>query len=426
MARRPHIAARRAGSLVPALAACLAAACAQIEPPRGGPEDRTPPVLLTVSPDSGAVGLRGVDRLEFTFSEKVDPRPAQRFLKLYPPLEIAKTRWHGRRRAEVLLRDTLPADAVVVVEIPRGLPDAHRVASDRTRRFPIATADSLPAGRIELTAVFHDDAARDAVLELYPAEPESLPWNRRELARRAEADSSGFLAAAWLPAPGGPWVARLFLDANHDLRAGEDEAQRLLPGTCATTRETPRTSLGTIRLFAPRDPGSVRGFYPAAAESARALFGWVAKIAEQDTGFAPVHAGAAASPRLRVAAGDTAVWDQAGPGAVRVVLFADLDGDSLLSALPDSTALADTSLADRVTWNWEPFAVADSLTVEPGMPLPVALPPVPARGIPCLNAPPPRPVASVAPDSLVASPADSTASALAPDAADDPDTREEP
>ena len=46
MARRPHDAARRAGILVPALLACLAAACAQIEPPRGGPEDRTPPVLL--------------------------------------------------------------------------------------------------------------------------------------------------------------------------------------------------------------------------------------------------------------------------------------------------------------------------------------------------------------------------------------------
>jgi len=421
VARRPHDAARRAGTLVPALLACLAAACAQIEPPRGGPEDRTPPVLLAVSPDSGAVGLRGVDRLEFTFSEKVEPRPAQRFLKLYPPLEIAKTKWHGRRRAEVLLRDTLPADAVVVVEIPRGLPDAHRVASDRTRRYPIATADSLPAGRVELTAVYHDGAARNAVLELYPAEPESLPWNRRELAHRAEADTSGRLAAEWLAVPGGPWVARLFLDENHDLRAGEDEAQRLLPGTCATTREAPRASLGTIRLFAPRDPGSVRGFYPAVAESARALFGWVAKVAEQDTGFAPVHAGAAAPPRLRISAGDTAVWDQAGPGAVRVILFADLDGDSLLSALPDSNALADS-----VTWNWEPFAVADSLTVEPGMPLPITLPPVPALGTPCLDAPPPRPTAAAAPDSLAAAPADSTATAPAPGDADDPALREEP
>ncbi len=418
MPRRPHAAATRAGALAPALLACLAASCAQVEPPRGGPEDRTPPVLLTVRPDSGAVGLRGVDRLEFTFSEKVDPRPAQRFLKLYPPLEIAKTKWHGRRRAEVLLRDTLPADTVVVVEIPRGLPDAHRVPSDRTRRFPVATADSLPPGRIVLMAVYHDGAARDAVLELYPAEPESLPWNRRELARRAEADTTGRIEVPWLPAPGGPWVARLFLDENHDLRVGESEAQRLLPGDYTTTGEAPRTNLGTVRLFAPRDPGSVLGFYPALAESARALFGWTAKVAELDTGFVPVHAGASDPPRRRVAVGDTTVWDQAGPGAVRIVLFADLDGDSLLSALPDSTALADS-----VVWTWEPYAVADSLAVEPGMPLTLTLPWVPTLGTPCPAAPPVRPTAATAPsDTLAAAVADTTTTAREPA----PEIQEEP
>jgi len=421
MARRPHAAAARAGRLLPALLACLAAACAQVEPPRGGPEDRTPPVLLSVRPDSGAVGLRGVDRLEFTFSEKVDPRPAQRFLKLYPPLEIAKTKWHGRRRAEVLLRDTLPPDAVVVVEVPRGLPDAHRVASDRTRRYPLATADSLPPGRLAAKVVYHDAAARDAVLELYPLEPDSLPWNRRELARRAEADTAGRIEVPWLAAPGGPWVARLFLDENHDLRPGENEAQRLLPGTVATTAAAPLADLGTIRLFAPRDPGSLRGYY-ADADTARDLFGWAAKVAEQDTGFAPVHAGGAAPARTRVAPGDTTVWEPAGPGAVRVVLFADLDGDSLLSALPDSTALADS-----VIWTWEPFVVADSLTVEPGLPLPVALPAVPAAGIPCPVAPPPRPAAAAAPDSLAAAadslavaPADTTATAPAPEEREEP------
>lgn len=414
MARRPHAAPAWTGTLVPVLLACLTASCAQMEPPRGGPEDRTPPTLVAAWPDSGAVGLRGVDRLEFTFSEKVDPRSAQQFLKLYPPLEIAKTKWHGRRRVEVLLRDTLPADTVVIVEIPRGLPDAHRVPADVTRRFPVATADSLPSGRLELTALYRDDAARDAVLELYPTEPDSLPWNRRVLARRAEADTSGRIVVPWLPAPGGPWVARLFLDDNHDLRAGEAEAQRLLPGTWTTTREAPRTSLGTIRLFSPRDPGSVQGFYAAVAAPARDLFGWVAKVAEQDTGFAPAHVGGAAPARVRLAAGDTTVWEQAGPGAVRIILFADLDGDSLLSALPDSTALADS-----VTWTWEPYAVVDSLIVEPGMPLSLALPAVPALGTPCLVAPPARPQPAPI-DTLAAAAADSAAAEPAPAIQEEP------
>ena len=87
------------------------------------------------------------------------------------------------------------------------------------------------------------------------------------------------------------------------------------------------------------------------ADTARALLGWVAKVAEEDTGFVPVHAGGGAKPQ-RIAVGDTTVWEKAGPGRVRAILFADLDGDSLLSALPDSAAVPDT-----VLWRWEPYAV---------------------------------------------------------------------
>ena len=183
------ISGARAWTLVPALLLCLLAACATIEPPTGGPDDKTPPVILSISPDSAAVGLRGVRELEFVFSEKVEPLPGERFLTLYPPLEIEKTKWKGRRRARVILLDTLPADTVIVVEIPAGHPDVHRVPSERSLRYPIATADSLPPGRLRLALQQGDTAAVGGVVELYAVPPDTLEWFRQDPLRRAEADT---------------------------------------------------------------------------------------------------------------------------------------------------------------------------------------------------------------------------------------------
>ena len=126
-------AARRLPGLAAALALTLGAACATIEAPRGGPEDKTPPRLTAAWPESGTVGLGDVRELRFTFGEKVDPRPATRLIRTYPPLMVESTAWEGRRTARVVLAAPLPPDTVIVVEVPSGLPDAHRVPSDAGR-----------------------------------------------------------------------------------------------------------------------------------------------------------------------------------------------------------------------------------------------------------------------------------------------------
>ncbi|MCB1151076.1 hypothetical protein KDK88_05975, partial [bacterium] len=125
---------------------------------------------------------------------------------------------------------------------------------------------------------------------------------------------------------------------------------------------------------------------------------------DDDRGFHPSHSRRQAKGTRPAAPADTTVWDAAGPGLTRLILFADLDGDSVLSALPDSSAV------DTVTWTWEPFAVLDSLDVEPGRPLTVLLPALPDTVAPCLEAPPARPTPAV-PDSLAAAPQDSLTTA---------------
>jgi hypothetical protein len=393
-----------------ALLASLAAACATIEPPQGGPVDVTPPVVVDVTPDSGSVGLSDLRRLEIRFSEKVDPVPAARFLHLYPPLEIESTSWKGRQRAIVTLRDPAPPDTVLVVELPRGHADVHRVERERSRRYPLATADSLPPGEIRGVLSLEAGPAVGAVVELYDVPPDTLEFFRQDILRRTEADSSGRFVLPWLPAPGGPWLLRAFADANGDLRPGDNEAQRLLPVEIALTSAAPVADAGAHTLFGPNTPGRLLGLPDTLVADKRALFGWTLRISERDTGFAPDHLRSPPPGQAAVVPGDTAVFAPAGPGPVRLVLFADLDGDSLLSALPDSVAAPDS-----VLWRWEPYTTAEPLEVEPGLDLTHPLPAVPDTLRPCLVAPP---IAAV-PDSAAATaaPADS----LVPEAAD-PDT----
>jgi len=398
--------------LTAALSLCLA--CATVEPPGGGPVDETPPYVTAMSPDSGAVGLETLDRIELVFSEKVDPRAAQRFLETYPPLEIRKTRWHARKRVEILLEKPLPADTVIILEIAPGYPDVHRVPMKTAWRVPIATADSLPGGRITGRLVKDGEPVANGVVELYAVPPESLTWDRQPLLRRAAADSLGRFSLDWLPAPSGPYLLHAFADKNNDFRVAETEAQRLLPGEFMLTGTL---DVGAHVLYAPNTPGRLVCVPPDSLAPDAPVFGWPLRIAESDTGFVPDHQRRAPPGLAEAAFGDSSVWDPAGPGLTRLVLFVDMDGDSLLSALPTDTlvaAIADSTGApvDSVVWMWEPYALADSLTIEPGLPAAFEFPPLPETLRPCPTPPPPvrAPVDSLAAavaDSLAATPPDS-------------------
>ncbi|MBU1071907.1 Ig-like domain-containing protein, partial [bacterium] len=314
MAAGRRIRRDRAAAAALALAICLAAACATIEPPGGGPADLTPPAVVRVHPDSGTVGLAGLHEIEISFSEKVDPLPAPRFVHFYPPLEIKGTKWRGRRRATIEFRDPLPPDTVIVVEIPRGFADVHRVKSARSRRYPLATADSVPSGTISGRLSFEDGPAVGAVVELYAVPPDTLEYFRQDILRRTEADSTGRFVLPWLAVPGGPYLLRAFLDHNGDQRPSDNEPQRLLPVEISLSAKVPAAEAGAHTLFDQRTPGRLLGIMDSLAAGDRALFGWTHKIADSDTGFVPLPAQSPPPGRTAVLPGDTTVFTPAGPG----------------------------------------------------------------------------------------------------------------
>jgi hypothetical protein len=365
---------RRSASLAVAGAlAALSASCATVQAPPGGPVDKEPPQLVATAPDSGMVGLGALRVLRFLFSEKMEPQAPASFLRLYPEVEIAGAKWYGRREVEVRLAQPLPADTVIVVEVTKNLKDAHRVSGDRNYRFPIATADAIPGGAITGQLVLGDKPLLNGVVELFGAGPETLAAVTAPILRRAETDSLGRYHLAWLPAPGGPWRLRFFADSDGDGRRGEKEATRSLPRSVELEPQAPRLDLGLTLLYDPSTPGRL---IAAAADSLRwpgELKGWVMAISEEDTGWAPALSESAPSGTIDLPRSGAWIWDQAGPGLVRVIVFVDADGNGRLSRLPGAGASSQAR-----AWYWEPFALADSLTVEPGLESSFATPGFPA------------------------------------------------
>ncbi len=368
-------AASRLGVAGLALAALLSVhGCAVVEAPPGGPVDLTPPRLAVAWPESGSVGVGQVRTIRLEFTEKMTRQPAEGWLHLYPAQRIRRTEWSGARVATVELFEPLPADTVVVIEVAGGLQDAHKVKARESRRFAIATGDSLPTGRIAGALVMGDSALAGGIVELYDVPPDTLEYFRQPLLRRTVADEAGRWAFDWLPVPGGPWLARAYADGDGNFRPGEREAQRLLPDTLSLAPGRPAANAGVLTLFPHGTPGRLR-VAPFANGAWAGLWGaWPQAVTENDTGWTPApqtrEARKPNSTRLDPLAVTTV--EKVPSGDVRVILFADVDGDTLLGtveglmlrALAPTLGWPDTLAAELYL---EPWWTVEDLRVPPGL-----------------------------------------------------------
>jgi hypothetical protein len=389
------MAARRRDGILTGAALAQAAilagltACAIPMAPPGGPVDRTPPTLASAWPESGATEIGEAREISLLFSEKMTPVAAESFVRLYPPREFAKTRWKGRREARIELEEPLPADTVFVLEVTGALKDAHGVAAKGSRRWPFATGDRLPDGALSGLLVLEGKPLVGGVVELFPVPPDTLEFFQQPVLRRTVTDSLGAFTLPWLPVPGGPWLLRAFADGNGDLHPGEQEAQRLLPRglldrraggdslaaptlseRIARQREPAqvaldsthrRRTLGLTELFPPGRPGVLLGRLDSLLAWNGPVRAWPMTISEEDTGWTPAPQERVPRNLQDVPRDSLAAIREAGPGLVRLVLFVDADGDSLLSALPAAAG------RDTAPWFLEPFVVLDSLEVDPGL-----------------------------------------------------------
>ena len=342
--------------------------CAVVEPPPGGPIDTVAPYLVSVFPDSGSTGLGEVSVLRFTFSEKMDRANAFSWLYFFPDQRIKKTKWHGSMEAEIFLENPLPADTLIVVEIAGAMRDAHKVKNSRSRRFPLATADTISSGILAGVLLFEEGPLKNGVVELYGLQPDSLEYFRRPMIRRTVTDDQGAYQFNWLPIPCGPFLVRAFKDDDNNLRPGERDPQRLLPDTLVVDSETGLASGGVLTLYPVNTPGRFLADPFEAPQYPGSIMAWAMSITDSDTGYypEPVTKGREKFGFLYPDSGG--VIEEVTPGNSRIIAFVDVDRDSTFSSVPDTLLFAaGKSPVDSVVWYLEPWVVLEDVHLEPGL-----------------------------------------------------------
>jgi len=192
--------------------------CASPGMPPGGPEDRLPPELVTITPDSGAINARP-RQVIFRFDEVVSERPVgvpalDRLFLISPRDGEPKVDWR-RSAIAVRPRKGWRANTVYTITMLPGLSDLRSNARKQGATALFSTGADIPDTRI--TGIVFDwiggkPAVRAAVEAITPDSTIYI----------AAADSTGRFEMLHLPL--GSYAVRAFMDANSNRSLDPREA----------------------------------------------------------------------------------------------------------------------------------------------------------------------------------------------------------
>jgi hypothetical protein len=198
------------------------AACAQPAVPPGGPEIKTPPKLLAVEPESGAVNVHP-NEVSLTFDHVLSERPAASGASELSDLVLISPRdgrvrvgWH-RDRITIEPRDGWRRNTAYVVTILPGLADLRGNVRKDPTVIVFSTGPTIPSTR--LTGTLFDWPAGRA---LGTGMVEALSRPDTTLVYVAHTDSTGTFTLRHLPP--GTYTLRGYNDVNNNRMLDAREA----------------------------------------------------------------------------------------------------------------------------------------------------------------------------------------------------------
>jgi hypothetical protein len=189
-----------------------------MEEPPGGPPDFASPVILTITPDSGAVldGFR--DEVEFQFDEVISETSGgglEQLFRISPRHEETKVSWK-RKRLTVRPGDGWRDSVVYQVSLLPGIADLRNNRIDSGRTVIFSTGGPIPDTRITGTVVDWEAgrAAERALVEVIRLS-DSLTYI-------GQSDSVGDFELQAIPP--GRYLVQSVIDQNNNDRRGAREA----------------------------------------------------------------------------------------------------------------------------------------------------------------------------------------------------------
>ncbi len=164
-------------SFIAMLGLLLAASCANIVAPGGGPKDVDPPQLVAAEPPAGSVNVRQKE-FSIRFNEFVVLKDLQKFLLISPPPAIPPDIQAKRRTVEIKLEDSLKANTTYNIYFGNAITDLNEGNPVRDFSYVFSTGTTLDS--MQLSGILRDalslEPVKDALVMLYDHTGDSLPF----------------------------------------------------------------------------------------------------------------------------------------------------------------------------------------------------------------------------------------------------------
>lgn len=231
--------------ILSAILALIVAGCATPMPPTGGQQQRTPPSIVSTTPEQGAT-LVDTREVRFDFNRFMSRGTAARAVRVEPDVGIPfKIDWR-RRSMTITFERPLPDSVTVIVSLGTELADVENNRLSQPYQLAFSTGASVDSAGVDI-ATFSFDRVRGeeaATVGLFRGNDLG-----QAAVYVAESDTAGIVRFRY--ATPGLYRAVLFDDRNRNRKVDPDERHAFLPSDISVDSDSVRIA-GTL-VYAVQD-----------------------------------------------------------------------------------------------------------------------------------------------------------------------------
>jgi hypothetical protein len=247
------------GGLIIVFVIILFHACAVIEAPSGGPQDKTPPFILNTVPSQDSTNVPKDSDIIITFSEDLDPESFKNRIHTYPSLDFKDIDVDGEV-LKVNFDSPLP-ETTIVFHLESGFQDNHRVKSGERLLLYFTTANYLERGLISGWTLFKQKPDSLGVVKLFKMDSDTIEsFIGADEARVAYSNSMGEFLFKALPTDSTSFILWAFSDRNGDGKYSKSKDFAIIqPDTVILTEQNTMLKEVRLNVIDPNEPGLIEG-----------------------------------------------------------------------------------------------------------------------------------------------------------------------